>query len=517
MRNSIFGMIFCFLIPVLVKGQDHPVTLYAESINGAEMKAHLSFLADDLLEGRETGERGQHLAGQYIAAQFAKFGLDPGVPEPLSYHMPYYLINRKIESLNMVLGRKTYEFRRNFFTFGAYGTPSELNGDFVFAGYGLKGDGYDNLSGLDLSGKIALIFSGGPGSDGTQPLRVQVQEWFERAKNLKAAGATGAFVMLPDTIYDKLAPYARKRSVLTASDQQGKFPYFYLSEGMATDLLKYAKTTPEKLKSELSVSPKPTALSFRKLKFDYQADITQKDVEASNVLGYLEGTDKKEELLVITAHYDHLGKKKNKVYNGADDDGSGTSALLELAEAFSLAAKAGTRPRRSILFMAVSGEEKGLLGSAYYTDNPIYPLENTVSNLNIDMIGRIDKEYEGTKDSVNYVYVIGSDKLSTELHQLSEAANEQHSGLILDYRYNDEDDPNRYYYRSDHYNFAKNKIPVIFYFTGVHKDYHRPTDTLEKLHYGKMQRITRLVFHTAWEIANRDSRPAVNVEQREGD
>ena len=225
-------------------------------------------------------------------------------------------------------------------------------------------------------------------------------------------------------------------------------------------------------------------------------------IRGENVLGYIEGSDLKDELLIITAHYDHLGKHDSLIFNGADDDASGVSAALEIAEAFMLAKKAGHGPRRSILIMPVSGEEKGLLGSRYYTDNPIYPLENTVANLNIDMIGRLDDWH----DNGNYVYLIGSDRLSYDLHNLNEKINDDYIGIDLDYRFNDKDDPNRYYYRSDHYNFAKNNIPVIFYFNGVHEDYHKPSDTIEKIDFDKINTITRLIFLTAWEIANRDER-----------
>ena len=225
-------------------------------------------------------------------------------------------------------------------------------------------------------------------------------------------------------------------------------------------------------------------------------------IKGENVLGYIEGSDLKDELLIITAHYDHLGKHDSLIFNGADDDASGVSAALEIAEAFMLAKKEGNGPRRSILIMPVSGEEKGLLGSRYYTDNPIYPLENTVANLNIDMIGRLDDWH----DNGNYVYLIGSDRLSYDLHDLNEKINNEYIGIDLDYRFNDKDDPNRYYYRSDHYNFAKNNIPVIFYFNGVHEDYHKPSDTIEKLDFDKINTITKLIFLTAWEIANRDDR-----------
>jgi len=231
-----------------------------------------------------------------------------------------------------------------------------------------------------------------------------------------------------------------------------------------------------------------------------------KYIKGENVLGFIEGTDLKEELIIITAHYDHLGKHEDKIFNGADDDGSGTVATLEIAEAFMSAKKEGNGPRRSVLIMPVSGEEKGLLGSKYYTDHPIYPLENTVANLNIDMIGRVDDWHENG----DYVYLIGADMLSQELHDISEQTNDQYIGLELDYTFNAEDDPNRYYYRSDHYNFAKNNIPVIFYFNGVHEDYHKVTDTVEKIDFNKIQTITRLVFLTAWELANRDERIQLN-------
>lgn len=233
---------------------------------------------------------------------------------------------------------------------------------------------------------------------------------------------------------------------------------------------------------------------------------TLKDSE--NVLAYIKGTEKPDEIIVISAHLDHIGVNNDgEIYNGADDDGSGSMAILEIAEAFKKAVKEGKGPKRSILFLHVTGEEKGLLGSKYYTENPIFPLKNTVCNLNIDMIGRIDKAH--TADP-NYIYLIGSDKLSTNLHQVSDSINTKYTNINLDYTYNDINDPNRFYYRSDHYNFAKNNIPVIFYFNGTHADYHKPTDTPEKIEYDLLAKRTRLIFHTAWEIANRTARLIVD-------
>jgi len=229
---------------------------------------------------------------------------------------------------------------------------------------------------------------------------------------------------------------------------------------------------------------------------------------SENILAYLEGTDKKEELILITAHYDHLGIKSGFIYNGADDDGSGTAAVIELAEAFSMASKEGFGPRRSILFMLFSGEENGLQGSKYYTDNPVFPLATTMVDLNIDMIGRVDARH---KDSINYIYIIGSDKLSSGLHRVNEASNNQYSKLKLDYSFNDAKDPNRFYFRSDQYNFAKHDIPVIFYFNGTHEDYHKPSDKVNKIDFILLSKRAKLIFYTAWELANRNEKIIVDI------
>lgn len=223
---------------------------------------------------------------------------------------------------------------------------------------------------------------------------------------------------------------------------------------------------------------------------------------SQNVLAFIKGSEKPDEIIIISAHYDHIGvDKKGNIYNGADDDGSGTVALLEIAEAFQTAVKDGNGPKRSILFLHVTGEEIGLFGSRYYAENPIFPLNNTVCDLNIDMIGRIDPN---KKENPNYIYLIGSDKLSQELHDVSEEVAKKYSTLELDYTFNAEDDPNRFYYRSDHYNFAKKGIPVIFYFNGVHDDYHQHTDTVDKIEFELMAKRVQLIFETTWEIANRE-------------
>ncbi len=223
--------------------------------------------------------------------------------------------------------------------------------------------------------------------------------------------------------------------------------------------------------------------------------------DATNVLAYIKGKELPDELVIISAHYDHLGLDEDgQVNNGADDDGSGTVAILQIAKAFKKAIDDGYEPKRSILFLHVVGEEIGLYGSRYYVENPIFPLSETVADLNIDMIGRIDDSHSETP---NYLYIIGSDRLSNELHQINESINNNYSKLNLDYTFNKKNDPNRFYYRSDHYNFAKNNIPVIFYFNGTHDDYHRVTDTADKINYSLLKKRTEHIFMTAWELANR--------------
>lgn len=228
--------------------------------------------------------------------------------------------------------------------------------------------------------------------------------------------------------------------------------------------------------------------------------------DSENILAFIEGSEKPDEIVVVSAHYDHVGTKNGVVYNGADDDGSGTVAVMEIAKAFQQAKKAGKGPKRSILFLHVTGEEHGLFGSEYYSENPVFPLANTVVDLNIDMIGRDDPANRGKQ----YVYVIGSEMLSSQLKVINEAANKRTNNLELNYKYDDLNDPEQLYYRSDHYNFAKHNIPVAFFFDGIHEDYHKPGDDPEKIDYQLLEKRTQLVFTTAWDIANREERIVVD-------
>lgn len=225
--------------------------------------------------------------------------------------------------------------------------------------------------------------------------------------------------------------------------------------------------------------------------------------DSENIWAFIEGSEKPDEIVVISAHYDHVGVKRGAIYNGADDDGSGTVAVMEIAAAFQKAKEEGHGPKRSILILHMTGEEHGLHGSRYYSENPLFPLANTDADVNIDMIGRRDDLH---KDTNKYVYLIGSDYLSSDLYKICEDVNKKYKFLDIDYKYNDKNDPERFYYRSDHYNFAKNGIPVVFIFNGTHEDYHKATDEVSKIEFDALTTRTKFAFAITWEIANRDKK-----------
>ncbi|MBI4417851.1 MAG: M28 family peptidase [Ignavibacteriales bacterium] len=294
----------------------------------------------------------------------------------------------------------------------------------------------------------------------------------------------------------------------------GTIPTVYVSSQVGTDLLSELGAPVIQLRRTVATDSTFKPVELKRVTISLNLKTHHEVKTSENVVGLLEGSDPelKQEYIVLTAHYDHVGVNPatGDIYNGADDDGSGTSMILELAEAFVSNPK---KPKRSMLFMTVAGEEKGLLGSAYYTANPLVPLNKTIANINMDMIGRIDKKHR--ESASPYVYVIGSDKISTELDSIVQAANRQTVNLALDYEYNDDNDPNQFYRRSDHYNFARNGIPIVFFFTGVHEDYHQPTDTVEKIEFNRMVLIGRLMYTTTWKVAHlprmlrKDGKPSV--------
>lgn len=475
-------------------GQDPVARKYGSMITPSDLKEYLSILASDAMEGRETGKRGQKMAAAFIKANFEDFGLTG--PVNGDYYQGVELYTSIPGDTYMKAGEQKFANFEDVVYYGSGDSGGEVTLPVVFAGKGSKED-FDQLN---VEGKAVLV-------------KMESEDNFRGPLGIareRKAKITFFYNPDPAEFKDLVAQF---RSYMGGGGLSLKKPevntqstgVFFVSPAVAEKIM---NTTGEKLKKASGEDAKKNAL--KKVKpgsVTYKTSMQIKQVRSDNVLGYLEGTDKKDEVLVVTAHYDHIGKMSkgdgDLINNGADDDGSGTVTVLGLAKAFAQAKKDGKGPRRSILFMTVTGEEKGLLGSEYYSDHPIFPLANTVVDLNIDMVGRRDPQH---KDSAPYVYVIGSDKLSTELHNLSESVNKTYTNLIFDYTYNDQNHPDRLYYRSDHWNFAKKNIPIIFYFDGIHEDYHRPSDEVSKIEFDLLAQRAQCVFYTAWEIANRDKR-----------
>jgi hypothetical protein len=502
---------------------DENAQKFANTIQATDLEKHLTKLASSEFMGRGNGQAGQRIAEKYLVAQFEQLQLQPkGNSGTFSQTVP--LVVAKGMTAQLKANGKNYTFLEDFYCFNRSTAMVDAQVDkIVFAGYGIEEGSYNDYKGLDVKGKTVVILNGEPMLNGLCVLSKdgKTTAWSnDRRKKIeiaKSKGVKNLLVITPD-IAGKVKQYQNyimgENMMQLAADVYGTNPKeqitntFFVSEAIGQQLLGNRLAPLTDMANKGKIKRKKATINT-----NLSLQVTKKveEVEVSNVLGFIEGTDKKDEVIVLTAHYDHLGEEHGEVYYGADDDGSGTAALIELAEAFAQAKAAGMAPSRSILIMPVAGEEKGLLGSRYFTDvEPLVPLKDIVTDLNIDMIGRIDDQH---KDG-NYIYIIGDDKLSSELHNISEAANNAYTKLELDYRYNVENEPNQFYYRSDHYNFAKNGIPIIFYFNGTHADYHKPTDTVEKIDFKAMESRTRLVFYTAWELANRKSRIIVDSNKK---
>ena len=481
---------------------------YGTTITSDELKEMLYTYASDEFEGRDTGEKGQKMAVEYLKQKYIAMGIPSARPDN-NYFQNVPLEKQKSPDVKISLNGKNFVKNEDYVSYGSTSSQQFNVDEIVYVGYGIESDTYSDYTNLDVKGKVVVVKEGEPkNSDGNYTLTgtTEGSKWSNGRQGLTSKrdvamdkGAIAIFVM-DAGMFNRYLPYYKAQD---ASGTSGRISLESNGPEMFTFLVNeaFGKALFPKINEENKPQLYNTKLSV---------DVVSKSEKLSseNVAAFIKGSEKPDEIIVISAHLDHEGVKDGEVYNGADDDGSGTVGILEIAQAFKKAVDDGYTPRRSILFLHVTGEEKGLLGSQYYTDvDPIFPLANTVVDLNMDMIGRVDAKHETDR---NYVYIIGSDFLSTELHTISENMNKKYTNINLDYTYNNDSDPNRYYYRSDHYNFAKNNIPVIFYYNGTHDDYHKPTDTVEKIEYDLLETRTRLVFYTAWELANRDKRIQVD-------
>ena len=478
------------------------LTKFGTVITKEGLKAKLSIIASAEMEGRETASPGQKRAAAYIESEFKRMGLKPGNGD--SYQQTYPVYQDELTEKKLVVNGHSFDWDKDF----TFSLQTIANGkwdysNIVFAGYGIvdSAKGINDYANLDVKGKLVVIVEGSStgmptmGQGGNRAFSANPASPMAKMRVAMTKGAAGLFIVSAD--FPRKAATPTKGNMYLKRNEAAGFVMASVSSEVANVIL----GTGNKLTmNEIATAKKDQYTAAINL----AATKTTTNLESSNVIAYLPGTDKKDEYLFLTGHYDHLGKKGDVIWYGADDDGSGTVGVMQMAEAFSAAAKAGKKPRRTIVFMTVSGEEKGLWGSQYYSEHPLFPLDKTTADLNTDMIGRVDTE-RPTADTLNYVYVIGHDKLSSDLPIINEAANKKSSNITLDYKYDDPADKNMIYYRSDHYNFARKGVPILFFYDGMLlADYHKPTDTIEKINFDLMQKRTIMVYYTACEIANRD-------------
>jgi len=493
--KKIFIISVFFISTLAIAQKNKDAAKFAQTITQKDLKDQLTIVASAEMEGRETATPGQKRAAAYIESQFKEFGLLPG--NGSSYQQLYPVFQDELKSAMLDLYNLKFAYDKDF----AINLSNAVNGTFnvnevVFVGYGNTDKEKDDNKNVNVKGKWVMLLEANAADidkdeNSTMPNQRAV---FAKINAATKNGAAGVIVVSKSFLKINRQPAQRKGNMyMKKQTTENAVPVISVSYQAAASILTRFLNNYSDLKN---IAPGNYATNIK-----LTIDKTTNNLESSNVIGLLEGTDKKDEYIILTGHYDHLGKRDSVIYFGADDDGSGTVSVIEMAQAFAEAKKKGKGPRRSILFMTVSGEEKGLWGSEYYTTHPTVPLNKISVNLNTDMVGRIDPLYKG--DSMNYVYAIGEDKLSTELMKITDSINKS-ANLEIDRRFNDPKDPNRFYYRSDHYNFAKNGVPIIFYFDGVHKDYHRPTDTVEKINFDLMEKRVHLIFNTAWVMANRN-------------
>lgn len=519
---------------------------YQTAITNSFLRNHLSAFAADSMMGRETGTKGGEKAARFLSRQYKQLGLKP-VGDNNSYFQNYDLTATRTDSvvfstysinsggINKTLSRSVNSAHSTGNFIQRYGANSPIEGEVVFAGYGIQNEdlGINHLQGIDLKDKWLLVFEDVPqvvnGDTLYQNRRQFSQGWLRNMLQQEIAGIltipNGSAEDFQETVNANRGSFGQPSGMrLAYRDQQNDGPGWSLTTiapTQAADILERATGTgnleaiQENLnKNIITFSPQATGIGVSQQ--PYSTDVT---IEAANIAAFLEGADPelKDEVVVLSAHYDHVGIGRpdstgDTIYNGANDDGSGTIGVLSAARAFSRAAANGVKPRRSILFLSVSGEEKGLLGSRYYSDHPIFPMEKTVADINTDMIGRVDPEHR-EKGVTDYIYIIGGNIISSDLSNLLKKGNSRAGELQLDMRYNDLTDPNQFYRRSDHWNFGRFSVPFVFFFNGVHEDYHQPSDEVEKINFDLMAKTARSMYATTVMVANADSAPKVDNQE----
>lgn len=490
---------------------------YAGYINPENAKTHLTILAADDMEGRETGKPGAEKAARYLAGEYKGLGLLPA--NKGSYFLDVPLVESSLKADKFNINGTDVSFGKDYYATGTSAMKNLDEQSVVFVGYGSP----EELTNVDVTGKIVvLIGEERPGAvvpnNGRRRGMMMSEARLAIMQSL-IAKKPALMVQISSQTAAYAPRFATPRASMTLKKEttaETALPpvNFFVTPAVADQLLKSTGKTYADLKTAIDAGKSQSQVVKAVVKTEFGT--VRKEITSQDIVSYIPGSDPKlkDEVLVFSAHYDHIGLNPNgpdKVNNGADDDGSGSVGILEIARAFMQAKKEGHGPKRTILFLGNVGEEKGLLGSEYYAEHPVFPLANTITDLNIDMIGRVGEEYLQSADSANYVYPIGSAMLSTTLRTVMENANNTYTHLKLDYKYDDPNDPNRFYYRSDHYNFAKHGVPIIFFFNGVHADYHQPGDEVSKINFPLLSKRAQLMFYIGWDLANRAERPVVDA------
>ncbi len=492
---------------------------FAKTITAAELRTTAYILASDSLQGRETGTDGQRRAARFLSKQVAALGL-PTLGSTGTYEQPIALASAVWDTTGLTVDGKEFKLMKDFYAFPAESRDISLATDeVVFLGYGIDDPAHNDYAAAgDLRGRVAVVLGGEPFREDGTSLITETRDtsaWSADDSRKRAAaekaGLAALLIVEPAIQKALMANTSRvierglrtvdPAMVGTAEPGAQTVDIVHVSPKIFEALIGRKRRKVIKARKRIAGGRSTQAVDLPG-RLNLTLDIDHRRLEGSNVLAYVRGSDPAlaDELVVVSAHYDHLGMRNGTMFPGADDNASGSSTVLEIAEAFAEAAGAGQGPKRSVLMLFVSGEEKGLLGSRYYAEHPVFPLETTVADINIDMIGRYD---EAHADSSAYIYVIGAGRISSDLDAVTRGMNRFTDDYALDYTFDAEDDPNRFYFRSDHYNFAKNGIPSVFFFSGVHEDYHRPGDTPDKLDYDKMATVGRHAFLIAWNLANR--------------
>lgn len=498
---------------------------HVEGITAKQISEYLYFIASDEMEGRDTPSRGLDLTAKFIGLNLSRWGFKPAGSDG-TFFQKIQLKRSQVEAekSQASINGQNFKYGDDF-----YASPfsGEASGKLVFVGHGLfiKAKNIDSYKGIDVRDKIMVAVEGFPSGVNFNDFRGKPGVDFHRPETYaREKGARGiVYIPGPSTVnfWDQRVKSSQNptRAVPDMGRQAAAVPMIVASEKMVGQILQGEKldlpairklVSENKLAEAFDLDPNKTV----SIKVAARAEILM----TQNVVAIFEGSDPslKNEYVAVGAHYDHVGigqpdAKGDRIFNGADDDGSGTVAVLSIAEALAH----GPRPKRSVLFVWHCGEEKGLWGSDYVTENPPVPLKQIIAQLNIDMIGRSraagdTKPVNANLTGPDEIYVIGSKMMSTYLGDLSESVNKSFLNLSFNYKYDDPNDKERFFYRSDHYNYAKKGIPIIFYFDGVHEDYHRQSDSPDKIDYTKMEKVTRTVFATLWKLANNTEKPKVD-------